>query len=126
MLLRSSYGSYGANLPALMRAIVACGWFGINQRLDRRRGAAYVFRFEHSWLVPLAGKHPDRRLPTDAVAVILAVLGLNIFDDLPRHGSGAEAGKLRGAVCSLMAGILLAWAVQKQTVLGRSSTVRQR
>src|SRR3954467_2275616 len=30
VLLRSSYGTYGANLPALMRAVVACGWFGIN------------------------------------------------------------------------------------------------
>lgn len=29
VLLRSSFGIYGANLPALMRAIVACGWFGI-------------------------------------------------------------------------------------------------
>ncbi|MDT5121239.1 MAG: nucleobase:cation symporter, family [Acidobacteriota bacterium] len=27
---RASYGTYGSNLPALMRAIVACGWFGIN------------------------------------------------------------------------------------------------
>ncbi|HJZ83145.1 MAG TPA: NCS1 family nucleobase:cation symporter-1 [Pyrinomonadaceae bacterium] len=26
---RASYGTYGSNLPALMRAIVACGWFGI-------------------------------------------------------------------------------------------------
>src|SRR3981081_3981318 len=26
---RSSYGTTGSNLPALMRAIVACGWFGI-------------------------------------------------------------------------------------------------
>ncbi|MBM3270590.1 MAG: NCS1 family nucleobase:cation symporter-1 [Candidatus Sericytochromatia bacterium] len=26
---RASYGVYGANLPALMRALVACGWFGI-------------------------------------------------------------------------------------------------
>jgi len=26
---RASYGIYGSNLPALMRAIVACGWFGI-------------------------------------------------------------------------------------------------
>ena len=26
---RASYGVYGSNLPALMRAIVACGWFGI-------------------------------------------------------------------------------------------------
>ena len=27
---RAAYGTTGANLPALLRAIVACGWFGIN------------------------------------------------------------------------------------------------
>jgi nucleobase:cation symporter-1, NCS1 family len=27
---RASYGTYGSNLPAIMRALVACGWFGIN------------------------------------------------------------------------------------------------
>src|SRR5256885_10011906 len=26
---RAAYGTYGSNLPALMRAIVACGWFGM-------------------------------------------------------------------------------------------------
>src|SRR5882762_5669265 len=26
---RAAYGTMGSNLPALMRAIVACGWFGI-------------------------------------------------------------------------------------------------
>src|SRR5438105_5673403 len=26
---RASYGTAGSNLPALMRAVVACGWFGI-------------------------------------------------------------------------------------------------
>jgi NCS1 family nucleobase:cation symporter-1 len=26
---RAAYGTYGSNLPALMRALVACGWFGI-------------------------------------------------------------------------------------------------
>jgi nucleobase:cation symporter-1, NCS1 family len=30
VLIRSSYGIRGSNLPALMRALVACGWFGIN------------------------------------------------------------------------------------------------
>ena len=30
VLLRSSFGVIGANIPALMRAVVACGWFGIN------------------------------------------------------------------------------------------------
>jgi nucleobase:cation symporter-1, NCS1 family len=29
VLLRSSFGTIGANLPAMMRAMVACGWFGI-------------------------------------------------------------------------------------------------
>ena len=27
---RASYGVFGANVPAVMRALVACGWFGIN------------------------------------------------------------------------------------------------
>src|SRR5438093_10911934 len=29
VLLRASFGTLGSNIPALMRAIVACGWFGI-------------------------------------------------------------------------------------------------
>ncbi|MBO6575991.1 MAG: NCS1 family nucleobase:cation symporter-1 [Rhodothermales bacterium] len=29
VLLRASFGTVGANVPALMRALVACGWFGI-------------------------------------------------------------------------------------------------
>lgn len=29
VLARTSFGIYGANIPAMLRAIVACGWFGI-------------------------------------------------------------------------------------------------
>src|SRR3954467_7706621 len=29
VLVRASFGLRGANLPAMLRAIVACGWFGI-------------------------------------------------------------------------------------------------
>ncbi|CAN5375523.1 NCS1 family nucleobase:cation symporter-1 [soil metagenome] len=29
VLVRASFGTWGANIPALMRAMVACGWFGI-------------------------------------------------------------------------------------------------
>lgn len=29
VVLRSSFGLYGSNLPCLVRALVACGWFGI-------------------------------------------------------------------------------------------------
>src|SRR4030042_7211776 len=29
VFLRSSFGLFGANIPALLRGIIACGWFGI-------------------------------------------------------------------------------------------------
>ena len=29
VLARSSFGTRGANIPAVLRAVVACGWFGI-------------------------------------------------------------------------------------------------
>lgn len=29
VLLRASFGTKGANIPAILRAVVACGWFGI-------------------------------------------------------------------------------------------------
>jgi hypothetical protein len=29
VLCRASFGTKGANIPAILRAIVACGWFGI-------------------------------------------------------------------------------------------------
>jgi NCS1 family nucleobase:cation symporter-1 len=29
VLARASFGTFGANVPALLRAVVACGWFGI-------------------------------------------------------------------------------------------------
>ena len=36
---RAAYGTTGANLPALMRALVACGWFGINAWIGGARAA---------------------------------------------------------------------------------------
>src|SRR4051794_7747376 len=30
VLARASFGTTGANIPAILRAVVACGWFGIN------------------------------------------------------------------------------------------------
>ncbi len=29
VLCRASFGTFGANIPAMLRAVVACGWFGI-------------------------------------------------------------------------------------------------
>ncbi|MDX2081493.1 MAG: NCS1 family nucleobase:cation symporter-1 [Terrimicrobiaceae bacterium] len=55
VLLRSSFGVFGANIPALMRAVVACGWFGIQTWIGGSAIysiAAAVFGFDAASRVP--------------------------------------------------------------------------
>ncbi|MBA3243526.1 MAG: cytosine permease, partial [Acidobacteria bacterium] len=47
---RASYGTLGSNLPALMRAIVACGWFGIQTWI----GGFAVFQMVKVWVPGIA------------------------------------------------------------------------
>lgn len=62
VLLRSSFGVRGVNIPALMRALVACGWFGIQTWIG---GAAI-----HSLLLAMFGELPD--------TAALPVLGITL------------------------------------------------
>ncbi len=39
---RASYGVIGSNLPALMRAIVACSWFGIQAWIGGERSSGRI------------------------------------------------------------------------------------
>jgi NCS1 family nucleobase:cation symporter-1 len=54
VLLRTSFGTKGANIPAILRAIVACGWFGIQTwiggtALDALFGAIWNGLFGTIW-----------------------------------------------------------------------------
>lgn len=62
VLLRSSFGIYGSNVPALMRAFVACGWFGIQTWI----GGSAIYTL----VVLLAGVDP-------AQSPVLPVLGIS-------------------------------------------------
>jgi NCS1 family nucleobase:cation symporter-1 len=46
VLARSSFGVVGANIPALLRAIVACGWFGIQTWI----GGFAIYQMMRVWL----------------------------------------------------------------------------
>jgi NCS1 family nucleobase:cation symporter-1 len=54
---RSSFGILGANVPALLRAFVACGWFGIQSWIGGwatyKILAIYISRWERLPLIPL-------------------------------------------------------------------------
>lgn len=46
VFVRSSFGTKGANIPALLRAIVACGWFGIQTWI----GGFSLFQLFRVWI----------------------------------------------------------------------------
>jgi len=45
VLARASFGTRGANIPAMLRAIVACGWFGIQTWI----GGASLYNIFRAW-----------------------------------------------------------------------------
>jgi nucleobase:cation symporter-1, NCS1 family len=45
VLVRASFGTKGANIPAMLRAIVACGWFGIQTWI----GGASLYNIIKAW-----------------------------------------------------------------------------
>ncbi len=80
---RASFGILGANVPALLRALVACGWFGIQSWIGGwaiyKILAIYVPSWEHLAPIPLAGyqRRPARLLS--------GILGDQHGGDLSRH-----------------------------------------
>ena len=44
VFVRASFGALGANIPAMLRALVACGWFGIQSWLGGQAIAAMIAR----------------------------------------------------------------------------------
>jgi NCS1 family nucleobase:cation symporter-1 len=52
---RASFGVFGANVPAVLRALVACGWFGINTWIGGEAINAMVIVLLPSWRNHAAG-----------------------------------------------------------------------
>ena len=56
---RASFGTKGANIPAMLRAIVACGWFGIQTWI----GGASLYNLVRAWYPGLAPINNSALLP---------------------------------------------------------------
>jgi len=73
---RAAYGTYGSNLPALMRAIVACGWFGIQAWIGGQALQTFFAAFIPGWATILGGRIGGHT-PTEWLSFLL-FWGLNI------------------------------------------------
>src|SRR5690242_6301296 len=66
---RAAYGTGGSNLPALMRAIVACGWFGINAWIGGKALNIFFTSVMPWW--GMFGKPLDGHLPGEWISFAL-------------------------------------------------------
>src|SRR3989441_8687212 len=80
---RASYGTTGSNLPALMRAIVACGWFGIQAWIGGEAVHTLIRVVWPGWQTLLGDKIQSPALiaghtPTEYISFLL-FWGVNIY-----------------------------------------------
>jgi Cytosine/uracil/thiamine/allantoin permeases len=77
VLVRASYGIFGSNLPALMRALVACGWFGINAWIGGQALCTLIKAIIPDWPT-LLGPAIEGHTPAEWISFLL-FWALNIF-----------------------------------------------
>src|SRR5271165_5402202 len=68
---RAAYGVFGANVPAVMRAIVACGWFGIQCWIGGHALHRFVEALWSGWPTVLGATRLGGYLPTEWLAYAL-------------------------------------------------------
>lgn len=108
---RAAYGTIGSNLPALMRAVVACGWFGIQAWIGGEALNTFFTSVIPAWPTLLGSGFGGHT--TTAWVSFLCFWGLNVFiiyrgmDLLRRVENWAAPFVL------VMTTALLVWAVRQ-------------
>ncbi|MGB7069672.1 MAG: NCS1 family nucleobase:cation symporter-1 [Pyrinomonadaceae bacterium] len=113
---RAAFGTVGSNLPALMRALVACGWFGIQAWIGGQALHTFFGSFIPGW-AKLLGGPIGGHTPTEWLSFLL-FWGLNIFIvyrgmNLLRHVENWAA-----PFVLVMTAILLAWILYEAGGVG--------
>jgi nucleobase:cation symporter-1, NCS1 family len=113
---RAAYGTLGSNVPALMRALVACGWFGIQAWIGGEALNTFFGSIIPAW-GGLLGAGFGGHTGTEWLSFLL-FWGLNVWIvyrgmDLLRHVENWAA-----PFVLVMTGALLVWAVTEANGLG--------
>jgi NCS1 family nucleobase:cation symporter-1 len=113
---RAAYGTFGSNLPAIMRAIVACGWFGIQAWIGGQALHVFFSSIIPSWPTLMGGKiggYP----PTEWLSFLL-FWGMNIWIIYRGMDLLRKVENWAAPFVLIMTAFLLAWAIWKAHGLG--------
>jgi NCS1 family nucleobase:cation symporter-1 len=113
---RAAYGTLGSNVPALMRALVACGWFGIQAWIGGEALQTMFAAVAPAWpslLGPGFGGHT-----TTAWLSFLLFWGLNVFVIYRGMDLLREVENWAAPFVLVMTAVLLWWAVSTANGFG--------
>lgn len=113
---RASFGIYGANIPAMLRALVACGWFGIQVWIGgeaiHKILAVFVPSLAEGVALPWLG------ISLSQLICFLAFWGLNVLIIYLGIDSIRRLLSIKAPLLIILAIVLLVWAYQAAGGLG--------
>lgn len=121
VLCRASFGTVGANIPAILRAIVACGWFGIQTWIGGTALDALFGAMSAGW-ANLLGGAGLLGVPVHTWIAFFIFWGIEVFIIL-KGVEGIKYLETWSAPLLLLGGaVLLVWASWRAGGLGRVLT----
>src|SRR2546426_577304 len=112
---RAAYGTYGSNLPALMRAIVACGWVGIQAWIGGE--ALYILLSRIPGFNSLLGGQVGGHALGEWLSFLI-FWGLNIYIIYRGMDLLRKVENWAAPFVLIMTALLLGWAIWKAHGLG--------
>ncbi|MHB8873571.1 MAG: NCS1 family nucleobase:cation symporter-1 [Myxococcaceae bacterium] len=121
VLARASFGTVGANVPAVLRAIVACGWFGIQTFIG---GEAVKTFIEAMWpgFAGVGGGVTVLGLGVPSAITFLVFWGLNIFIIFRGMNAVRVFENWAAPIVLVMAALLLGFVVSRAGGMGELVT----
>src|SRR5438128_5201008 len=113
---RAAYGTIGSNLPALMRALVACGWFGIQSWIGGEALHTLFRSLLPSWPT-LLGPGFAGHTTTEWLSFLL-FWGINVYIIYRGMDLLREVENWAAPFVLAMTTVLLVWAVRQAHGLG--------
>jgi NCS1 family nucleobase:cation symporter-1 len=116
---RAAYGTSGANLPALMRALIACGWFGINAWVGGAALQVFFVSLFPKWatLLGTAGYPTGGFQNTQWISFAL-FWGLNILIIFRGMDVLRRVERFAAPYVLIMTAVLVGWAIHRAGGLG--------
>jgi NCS1 family nucleobase:cation symporter-1 len=118
---RASYGVFGANIPAIMRAIVACGWFGIQTWIGGQALHVFFSKLWTGWPTCLGAGRFQGHLGTEWVSFFL-FWGINILIIFRGMDLLRKVENWAAPYVLVMTAILVVWAIGRAKGLGAIMT----